>query len=63
MLCNLGCGFGRDDDGTLCFGPRKHVDKVIDCYFNIFESKPKLKAISLLGKDGHPELDTSECLD
>lgn len=63
MLCHLGCDFARNDDGTLQFAPCKHIQKMIDCHFNMLGSKPKLNVISPLEKCNHPELDTSEYLD
>ena len=29
---HLGCDFGRDDDGTLHFAPKKYIETIIDCY-------------------------------
>ena len=26
---HLGCDFHRDDEGVLCFAPKKHTDKII----------------------------------
>lgn len=59
----LGCDFGRDDDSTLCFTPRMHIEKMEDCYFNMFGCKPKLNHMALLKKGDHPEMDASDCLD
>ena len=33
---HLGCDFGHDDDGTLHFAPKKHVEKIVDCYYNMY---------------------------
>ena len=30
MQYHLGCDYFRDEDGTLCFGPRKYIDKFIE---------------------------------
>ena len=27
---HLGCDFGRDDDGTLYFVPKKHIETMVD---------------------------------
>ena len=48
MLHYVGCNFVRDDDGTMCFDPRKSIDKVIDCYCNDFVPKPKLSVATPL---------------
>ena len=63
ISCHLGWDFGRDDDDTLYFAPRKHIKKMIDSHLNMFGSKPKLNVMSPLEKGDHPELDISECLD
>ena len=56
---HLGCDYFRDDDGTLCFAPRKYIDKMMDSYFQMFGEKPK-QYTSPLEKGDHPELDSSE---
>ena len=56
---HLGCDYFRDDDGTLCFAPRKYIDKMIDSYYQMFGVKPK-PYVSPLEKGDHPELDTSD---
>jgi hypothetical protein len=59
---HLGCDYFRDDDGTLCFGPRKYIDKLIEQFETMFGTKPK-EYTSPLEKGDHPEVDTSEELD
>ena len=59
---HLGCDYFRDKDGTLCFGPRKYIDKMIEQYELLFGSKPK-EYTSPLEKGDHPEVNTSEELD
>ena len=61
--CHLDFDFGRDDDGTLRFSPRKHVDKIIDCHASMFGSTPKLNVMSPLEKGDRPELEASDRLD
>ena len=56
---HLGCDYFRDDDGTLCFAPKRYIDKMIDSYFQLFGEKPK-PYTSPLEKGDHPELDTSD---
>ena len=41
MSHHLGCDFGQDEDGTLHFAPRKHIEKMEECYQSMFGSKPK----------------------
>ena len=60
---HLGCDFGRDNDDTLYFTPRKHIEKIDDCYFNMFGCKQKLNHVAPLKKGDHPKLDVSDCLD
>ena len=59
---HLGCDFFRDEDGNLCYAPKKYIEKALDNYQRIFGSKPR-EAASPLVKGDHPELDTSELLD
>ena len=41
MSYYLGCDFVRDEDGALYFAPRKHVEKMEECFNSMFGSKPK----------------------
>ena len=59
---HLGCDFFRDEDGVLCYAPRKYIEKMIDNYVRIFGKKPK-EATSPLTKGDHPEIDTTELLE
>ena len=59
---HLGCDFFRDDDGVLCYAPRKYIEKVLNNYQRIYGSQPR-QVSSPLVKGDHPELDTSELLD
>jgi hypothetical protein len=38
---HLGCNYFHDNTGTLCFGPRKCIEKLIEQYERIFGCKPK----------------------
>ena len=58
---HLGCDFGRDPDGTLWFGPRKYVGKMMQAYERMFGALPKSKS-SPLDHNDHPELDETEIL-
>ena len=56
---HLGCGFGRDPDGTLYMDPKRFIEKMINGYEQMFSEKPKTKPQSPLEEGDHPELDTS----
>jgi Reverse transcriptase (RNA-dependent DNA polymerase) len=38
---HLGCDFKRDPDGTLAFGPKTYIEKMLVNYERIFNEKPK----------------------
>jgi len=59
---HLGCDFFRDPDGTLCFGPIKYIQKILNVFENMFKEKPRPSS-SPLEKNDHPELDDSEEVD
>jgi Reverse transcriptase (RNA-dependent DNA polymerase) len=59
---HLGCNYFRDDTGTLCFGPRKYIEKMMDQYEKMFGTKPKQYTLPL-EKSDHPEIDTTDKLD
>ena len=60
---HLGCDFFRDEDGILCFAPRKYIDKMVALYERMFGYKPKTSKItSPLVKGDHPEIDDSPFL-
>jgi hypothetical protein len=46
-------------DGTLCYGPRKYIDKIMGQYENMFGCKP-LENTSHLEKGNHPEVVCSD---
>mgnify|MGYP000107799768 CR=1 FL=1 len=58
---HLGCDFGRDEDGTLYYAPKKYIEKILENYRRLFGSYPKPYQSPLENND-HPELDTSELL-
>ena len=61
---HLGCDYFHDDDnGTLSYGPKKYIGRMVDAYIRMFGSRPSTKCTSPLEKNDHPELDTSELLD
>ena len=58
----LGCGYTRDEDGTLVAYPRKYVEKILESYENTLGEKPKKTKTPLVGGD-HPESDISDFCD
>ena len=62
LTYHLGCDYFREKDGTLCFGPRKYIAKIIGQFEIMFGSKPR-EYTSPLEKGDHPEIDSSELLD
>ena len=59
---HLGCGYTRDEDGTLVSDPRKYVEKILESYEKTFGEKPKKTKTPLVGGD-HPESDISDFCD
>ena len=62
LTYHLGCDYFRDDVGTLCYGPKKYISKLINQYEGIFGNKPR-EYTSPLEKGDHPEIDTTDELD
>jgi hypothetical protein len=58
---HLGGDFFRDDDGTLAWGAKSYVEKMLRNYEVMFGSKPKIYAAPVESGD-HPELDVTELL-
>jgi hypothetical protein len=56
---HLGGDFFRDPDGTLAWGAKMYIKRVINQCQSIFGALPK-EWTSPIDKDDHPELDTSE---
>ena len=63
LAFHLGCDYFRDEDGTLCYGPRKYIDRMVQSYERLFGTKPSTKYTSPLERNDHPELDDSDLLD
>jgi hypothetical protein len=59
---HLGCDYFYDHNDTLCYGPRKYIDKLAESYKRMFGQEPK-PASSPIPEGAHPELDISELLD
>ena len=60
---HLGCDFFRDDDNTLCLGPKSYIERMAAQYESMFGRKPKTIYSSPLAPNDHPEIDTSDLLD
>jgi len=58
----LGCDYFYDDEGLLCFAPKKYIEKMELTYRQMFGEKPKGRPRSPLESGDNPELDTSEFL-
>jgi hypothetical protein len=56
---HLGADIWRDPDGTLCFGAKTYIERMINNYEAMFGEKPT-PANSPLEQNAHPELDLSE---
>jgi hypothetical protein len=56
---HLGCDYERDPDGTLYYGPKKYIGKMLESYERMFGGKPR-EYSTPLDKTDHPELDSSE---
>jgi hypothetical protein len=59
---HLGCDYFRDEDGTLCVGPRTYIERLADQHKALFGQRPKLAVTSPIEKNDHPELDVSPLL-
>jgi Reverse transcriptase (RNA-dependent DNA polymerase) len=59
---HLGCDFWRDEDGVLCYAPKKYIMRMLDTYERLFGKQPKQYVAPLQGGD-HPQLDDSELLE
>jgi hypothetical protein len=60
---HLGCDYFRDEDGTLCVGPKRYIERCMDEYNRMFGEYPNKRMNSPMEKGDHPELDDSELLD
>jgi hypothetical protein len=62
LTYHLGCNYFHDMVGTLYYGPRKYIDRIMGQYENMFGCKPR-EYTSPLEKVDHLELDYSDGLD
>jgi hypothetical protein len=61
MSYHLGADIYRDQDGTLCFGAKSYIERMLINYETMFGEKPK-EYSSPMDKNDHPELDTTSDL-
>ena len=59
---HLGGNFFRDKDGTLAWGAKQYVEKILDKYERTYGTKPKMYTLAM-EENCNPELNTSEFLD
>jgi hypothetical protein len=59
---HLGGDFYRDDDGTLCWGAKTYIKRMVDNYEMLFGERPT-GSNAPISKDDHPELDISPFLE
>jgi hypothetical protein len=59
---HIGGDFFRDPDGTLCYGAKTYIKRMLANYERMFGTMPRDSNTPLEPGD-HPELDTSELLD
>ena len=58
----LGCDYFPDQNGVLCYAPKKYIEKMVSSFESMFGHKPKHYKSPLAPGD-HPEIDTSPFLD
>ena len=63
LNCNLGADYFEDPDGNFVSQPRKYIDKLANTYKRLFNDDPPKGYKTLLDKNDHLELDTSEILE
>ena len=57
---HIGCNFFRDNNSTLCLGPKSYIDRMAMQYKTMFGQKPKTIYLSPLAPNDHLEIDTSD---
>jgi len=62
LTFHLGCDFARDEDGTLYYGPRRYIEKILETYKKNFGEDPHQKNSPMVQND-HPEIDDSAFLE
>ena len=63
VKCHLGNDFFRDEDGVICVGPQKYIERMATQHEHLFGSEPKRNITLPLERNDHPELDDLELLD
>jgi hypothetical protein len=62
LTYHVGCNYFHSMDGTLSYGPRRYIDKIMGKFENMFGCKPR-EYTSPLEKGNHPKVDYSDELD
>jgi hypothetical protein len=62
LTCHPRCNYFHDMDGTLCYGQRNYIYKIMGLYENMFGCKTR-EYSSPLEKGNHQEADCSDELD
>ena len=63
LTYHLGAEYFEDPDGIFVSQPKKYIDQLADTYRRLFNEDPPKGYKTLLHKNDHPELDTSEILE
>ena len=61
LAFHLGCDFKRDKDGTLYYGPKWYIKKMVTSFKQMFNNEETLCSLPLVERD-HQKLDMSEYL-
>jgi Reverse transcriptase (RNA-dependent DNA polymerase) len=59
---HLGCDFFQDEEGVLCYAPKRYILRMLETFERLFGKQPKQYVAPLEGGD-HPELDDLELLE
>ena len=59
----MGADYFQEPDWTLVSQPKKYIEKFKETYVRLFNTEPPQCLKTLLEKNDHPELDTSEFLE
>ena len=63
LTYHLGADYYHDPDGTMVCQPKKYIEKLKATYIRHFNNEPSKGLKTLLEKNDHPELDTSDILE
>ena len=63
LTYHLGADYSQDPDGTMVSEPMNYIEKLKETHVRLFHTEPSKGLKTLLEKNDHPELDTSEILE